>query len=301
LAHLECWPTPGWGSGALPTAWSRVILRTDLDDSTPARQDERGDVVLIAEALVLILIVLLLVVWVVLAILLTAWSMWFQAAIYTEAAPGLAWRGPAAASAVMLVVLVWVVLDYRSPERFRPLWESASTGPDTQFDELRVPGTDREEVYRRRPGTREYRLGGLPSGKPLPSTPPRIVVVEGDQRYTFEPERDEQGNFKRGKAAVGRGEENLRYRDEKGRVMVAGSLGQIESFHGGQFAGNVLLHLAFIGSAFLGLWLLVRFQWLHALGQAAALSLLLLLFVMPPLLTRAEAVARDRAAAASRG
>jgi hypothetical protein len=242
---------------------------------------------------VLILIVLLVVVWVVLAVLLTAWSMWFQSAIYTEAAPGLAWRGPVAASVLSLVVLLWVVFAYRSPGRYRPLWESASTEQETQFDELRVPTGDHEEVYRRRPGTRsEFRLNGLPSGKPLPSTPSRIVAVEGEQRYTFEPERDDKGNFKR------RGGESLRYTDEKGRVMVEGSLGLVETFRGSVFLGNVLLNLALVVAAFLGLWLLLQFQWPHALGQAVVLSLLLL-FVLSPLLAKTERVAAERAAAAA--
>jgi hypothetical protein len=194
----------------------------------------------------------------------------------------------------MLLVVIWVVLTYRAPGRFRPLWESSSTEQVKQYDELRVMVTKgKDDVYRRRPGTSEYRLNGLPSGKPLPSTPPAIVVIEEGQRYTFEPERDEKGNFKRRKG--GGGDEPLRYTDEKGRVMVEGSLGQLESFRGGVFFGNVLLNLAFVASAFVGLWLVLRFQWLHALGQAIVLCLLLMLFVMPQLLTRAEALTRSRA------
>lgn len=241
----------------------------------------------------LILIVLILLLWIVLVVLLTGWSMWFQSAIYTEPSTGMVWRGPAAASALMVVVLVWVVLDYRSPGRYRPLWETTSTEQVKQFDELRVPvSQERDEVYRRRPGTRsEYHLDGLPSGRPLPSTPPKIVVEENGERYTFEPQRDAQGHFKR------RPGEPLRYLDEKGRVMVEGALGQIETFRTGWFVANLVLNLAFLTAAFLGLWLLAHFQWLHALGQAIVLSLLLLLFVMPQLLSRAERVAQERAVA----
>jgi hypothetical protein len=248
------------------------------------------------EALVLILIVLLLLLWLVLAVLLTGWSMWFQAAIYTESSTGLVWRGPAAASALMLVVLVWVFLAYRAPGKFRPLWETAST-EQKRFDELRVPlPGGRDEVYKRRPGG-EYRLGGQPKGKVLPSTPPEVVVIEDGERYTFEPDRDEHGNFKRRKVPGGSSTEPLRYRDDKGRVMEEGSLGLIQSFRAGVLFGNVLLNLAFLASAFLGFWLLLRFQWAHALGQAVVLSLLLLLFVMPQMLSQIEAVAQQRAAA----
>jgi hypothetical protein len=244
---------------------------------------------------VLILVVLVLLLWVVLGVLLTGWSLWFQSALYTEPSTGIVWRGPLAASAIMVVVVVWVVFAYRAPGRFQPFWmpPSETTKP---FDELRVPlPGGGEEVYKRRPGsTLEYRLKGQPRGKPLPGTPSRIIVVEDGERYTFEPERDEQGNFKRRKVPGGDSDEPLVYRDEKGRVMQEGSLGRLVVFHGGRLAGNIVLHVVLLASAFLGLWLLVRFQWAHALGQAVVLSLLLLLFIVPQLLSRAETAGRAR-------
>ena len=45
------------------------------------------------------------------------------------------------------------------------------------------------------------------------------------------------------------------------------------------------------------LWLLLQFQWPHALGQAFVFWGIMILFVMPPVLTRAENVAKERAAA----
>src|SRR5260370_40604665 len=109
----------------------------------------------------------------------------------------------------------------------------------------------------------------------MPGTPPKIVAIDGEQRYTFEPERDDKGNFKRGKNKAG--DEPLRYRDEKGRIMVEGSLGTLDTFRGGLFFLNALLNLALLGAAFLALWLILRFQWLRALGHAGAPSLVLLL------------------------
>ncbi len=243
----------------------------------------------------LTLIVLLLLFWLVVTVLLSAWSLWFGAYIYTEPTGGIVWRGPAAGAAITVVALLWVFLDYSSPGHFRPLWEVSSTEQVRHYQELRVPiARGRDDVYKLRPGTRnDYRRA---DGKTLPSTPPVIVVMEDDERYTFEPERDEQGNFKRHKVPGGRSDDPLRYRDEKGRVMVEGSLGQIEAFRGGRFLANVLLNLAFVAACFLALWLLLAFQWPHALGQAVGLALVLLLFVMPPLLSRAESVARERAA-----
>jgi hypothetical protein len=249
---------------------------------------------------VLILLLLLVLTWAVLMGLLTAWALWFQAYIYTEPSAGIAWRGPAAGSAVMAVLLLWVVFDYHAPGRYRPLWEFSSAEDAKPFPELRVPGPGgQEKVYRLRPGTRgDYREDGLSSGKPLPARPREVIVTEETERSVFKPERDEKGNFKeRTVVRFGREvKEPLRYIDEKGRVMEEDSLGQLASrFRWGRFLGNCLLNFLFLAVVFVGLWLILRFQWPHALGQAVVLWAVMLLFVLPPLLTRAEQVAQQRA------
>lgn len=249
----------------------------------------------------LTLLLLLLMVWVVLVLLVTAWSLFFQGYLYTEPTPGMAWRGPLAGSIMTLVIVLWVLLAYRSPDRFRPLWEFSSSEDTKFFPELRVPVPGgREDVYKLRPGTRgDYRLDGLTSGRPLPTRPPEIVVMEEGQRAVFRPEKDEKGNFKQ-RTTTGFGRESrepLRYRDESGRMMQEDSLGQLTRFKGGVFFGNILLNLLLFAAMFLPLWLLVEFQWPHALGHAVVLWLILLLFVFPPLLSRAEAIGRERATA----
>ncbi len=242
--------------------------------------------------------------WVVLALLLTAWSMYIQATWYTEPATGLVWRGPTAAVGIMAVVALWMMLDFAAPGRYRPFWEFSSTEESKFFPEIRVPnpGSGREDVYKLRPGTRgEYRLGGLASGRQLPTRPPEIIILDGAEKSIFKPERDEKGNFKqRTTTAFGREtKQPLRYVDERGRVMLEDSLGQLATFRGGWFFGNLFLNALLLIALFAALWLLLRFQWPHALGQAVVLWLLLLLFALPPLLTQVEEVAQERAAASS--
>jgi hypothetical protein len=252
---------------------------------------------------VLNLLLLILLLWAVLAVLVTAWSVWFQGYLYTEAAAGIMWRGPAAGSAVLLVLLVWVLLDYRNPGNFRPLFEGSSTETSKPFAELRVPKTPGpgEDVYKLMRGTHEYRLNGQPSGKPLPSRPSRIIVVEGGEKFTFEPERDSKGNFKtrqRASSWFGSSQSDpLRYIDGTGRVMEETTLGQIVTFRSGRFFVNVVLNIVFFAVWFVALWVVVRFQWSHALLQAAVFWIVMMLFVLPPLLTRVEAVAKERAEA----
>src|SRR5262249_32052768 len=150
--------------------------------------------------------------------------------------------------------------------------DMTSTEEQKPFAELRVPTrTGEEEVYRKMPGRVEYRLEGRAKGKPLPSRPDKVVVVEDGERSTFEPERDDEGKVKQRKPgwwSLNKEPEPLRYVDAKGRVMREGELGRLTTFRGGRLLGNLLLNFLFLGAWFLCLWLLLRFGWPAALGQA---------------------------------
>jgi hypothetical protein len=253
---------------------------------------------------VLTLVLLIVLLWIILTVLPSAWTLWLQSYIYSEPTTGIEWRGPAAGSALAFFLLLWIILDYNSPGHFPSLFEITSTEDNKPFPELRIPTNRGEEVYRLRPGARlDYRLNGQANGKPLPSRPPHLIVLEDGEKIHFEPQRDAHGNFKTKSTSsvFGSSEEPLRYTDNKGRVMLENSLGQLSTFRGGRFVANVVINLLFLALWFVVLWLLLRFQWPHALGQAIVFWLVMLLFVMPPLLARAETVARQRAKAAGAG
>ena len=183
-------------------------------------------------------------------------------------------RGPAAGGAITFILLIWLICDYRTPGGYRPLWEFTSTEESAAFPELRVPTTAGEDVFKLRPGTRnEYRLDGRPTGRHLPGRPVAVIVVEGEKRSTFKPDRDAKGNFKvETSTRFGReASEPLRYIDENGRVMDEDTLGILTVRRPGRFVGNLLLNFAFLAACFLALWLLLLFQWPHALGQALVL------------------------------
>ncbi len=250
------------------------------------------------------LLLLLLAVFIVTTLLAGAWTLWFQAYLYTEATSGVLWRAPAAGGAVTAAVLLFVLLDYGNPGRYRPLWEFSASEESKPFAELQVPSsTGKLEVYKLRPGTRgDYRLNGLPTGRPLPTRPSEIIVVEGSEKSVFKPERDAEGHFKQ-RAVTRFGHETqepLRYVDERGRVMLEDAPGQLAGrFRAGWFFGNLFVNFVLLGACFAALWPLLGFQWPHALGQAVVVWVVLLLFVLPPLLTQAEEVARARAAPAA--
>jgi hypothetical protein len=242
---------------------------------------------------VLTLVLVLLLLWLVLAVLLAAGAVWLQGSLYSEPAAGVLWRAPAAAAALTLVVCVWTFLYYRAPGRYPVApWDAVSEGPQLP-QELRVRTREgKEEVFKLTKDERgrpEYRDG---SRRRVPDRPEQVIIVEDGQRRVFVPERDAKtGNFK-----VAQGE-SLRYYEEgaKGRYMVEGQWGRVSSSHVGRTLLYVFLNLLHFVAWWAVLWLLMRFQWSHALGLAVALWAAVTLFVLPPLLTRAEEAARQRA------
>jgi hypothetical protein len=274
--------------------------RQSIDAGGPGRQDnidracERGeafDSLLVAEWCVPTLIAILLVVFVVLSLLLAAWTLFFQGYIYSEPVEAIYWRAPAAGGALTLFVIIWVVCDYRSIEDrrkegvYHPLHEFSFSETKT-YKYLWVPSDGREERY-----TLQGNQYVSKSGRRLPGRPIRVTAGDDppdDEKHVFEPEMD-NGHFK---AKEG---ETLRYYEQgnKARYMDENMLGRISITHYGWLVGTLLLNFGFFLVWFVVLWLLLRFQWSHALGIAFGFWLVSL-FVLPMILTRAEQVRKER-------
>lgn len=238
------------------------------------------------------LILIVLLVWFVLAVLLAAWTLWFQGYIYSEPVEAIYWRAPAAGAALTVFLVLWLFCDYRSVNgpkeegRYQPL-HNVTSREFERYEHLWIYRDGRKEHYEW--NGKQYQRKG---GKPLPARPDRIIVshqAEGEE-HLFEPERDANGNFKVEKDRA------LLYRekDNPSRYMEESALGQISIFHFGWLMGNLLLNFGFLAVWFVVMWLLLRFQWPHALGLAAAFWLVMLLFVLPPILTQTEKVRKER-------
>jgi hypothetical protein len=245
---------------------------------------------------VLVLVLLLLLTWFVLTVLLAGFTLLVQGMLYTEPTEGVLWRAPVAGAALTLLLSVWLVLDYRHPTQYRELQGFSAEDDLEPFPELRIVNRDgKEEVFKLRRNSRgqlEYQL----DGRPLPGRPNKLVAVAKDgHKYTFEGIRDDKGRFVPGPggAAVYRCAETGWETDEV-------QLGFVKIYHRGRFWGNVLLNGVHLLAWFLCLWPLLRFQWPHALGMALAAWGVMTLFVVPPLLNRAEAVAAQRNPAPAR-
>jgi hypothetical protein len=250
---------------------------------------------------VLGLVLTLLLVWFVTTVVLAAGTLWFQAYIYSEPAEQMYWRAPAAGAVVTLFLVVWVFLDYRAPGRYRELQEFSPTESRPPFQRLRVVDRDgKAEMYQLHKDARgrpEYLLNGKLGGKPLPSRPYKVVAIEGDRDYPFEvvsSQIDDKGKYK-----LQRGESLRYYNKETGWEMAETHMGQVYVFHTGWLLGNVLLNVLHLLVWFACLWLLMRYQWAHALGLAVACWAVATLLVVPMVLNKTEAVARQRATPAA--
>jgi hypothetical protein len=258
-----------------------------IDAGAPGMQDKSDGacgIFLVAESSVLSIVLILLVVFVVLALLLAAWTLFFQNYIYSEPVEAVYWRAPAASAVLTLFLSLWVVLDYgtiknRGDEgRYRPLHEVSSSETET-YEYLTIVYRDRTEDKYTRQGDGKYRNK---SGKePLSKAKSQMIASHKDgDKHVFKPvEKDgtvvyvEEGN--------------------PSRSWKEDAMGQVSIFHFGWLFVTLLLNFGFLAVWFVTLWLLLHYQWAHALGLAFVFWLVSL-FVLPMILTQAEKVRKDR-------
>ncbi len=237
------------------------------------------------------LVLILLLVGVVLAGFLWIGSLFLQGYIYNEPAEGLPWRAAAAGGALMVFLAVWCLLDYRlaAPGAeelpLDTLWNFSATEyypakPFTQFWSVK---NGQEILYTRRQSgqyqTQYFDGNNQPWSRESNGLVEALILDENGQKVRFKLDLP-GGRFKPNEPAV--------YREEGGRRVLKdtdvnqGAL-QFTRFRTGLYLANVVLNLLFLVLWFACLWLLLRFQWSHALGLALALWLGVSLIALPPL------------------
>jgi hypothetical protein len=221
-----------------------------------------------------------------LAVLLYVGSLWLQATIYSEPAAGLTWRAPIAAALLTgYFVLFHFVAHSASP--FNTLF-SFTARQSKQFPEFRAVLENREsQVYQldRKDGT--YKANGKPWKR---------ETADGIVEQIIAKEKDEQGNEKdvcfkvdltsdhKFKKNSQTGRQEARYLEEGGsREMVESSIGYVTTFRFWVLAGNVLLNFGQLALWFAAFWLLLRYQWTHALLLALVFWVPVTLLLLPAL------------------
>jgi hypothetical protein len=211
---------------------------------------------------------LLLLTWASLVVLLWAGTLWFQEYIYSEPAEGIFWRAPAAATVLALFLVFWCFIYSRFPNRYGSLTEFSAS--EVQFFPEVWAVKEGKKIHYTSTKDERGRSNYIDNQKkPLPRPVDEIIVKENGDEVVFKPERDEEGNYKREKvkSLIGPNlEKPLRYLDDRGRVMNEDRLGELSRFRWGVFLAYSFLNMFHLGLWFICLWLLLRFQWSHALG-----------------------------------
>ncbi len=235
----------------------------------------------------------------VLTALLWVGTLFLQGLFYTEPSADLHWRSPAAAAVLALVFTFWCYLAYANPNeaatasgRVGPKYDTLfrfSPQEDTQFAELWVVRGEDTPAHRL-----HFKLSRDDQGRSVyyddkrkqpPEHSDQIIVKENDQEVHFRAERETRGPNK-DKLLVRPGQ-SLRYLDDHGRVMSEDHPGHVYTVRWSRLFISLGLNAVHLAAWFLVLWLLLRFQWLHALGLAVVLWLMMTLVLLPMMLDHA--------------
>jgi hypothetical protein len=223
---------------------------------------------------------LFLVFFVSLAILLAAGSLAIQGYIYNEPVGDIFWRAPAAAAVVTAFLGFWCFLNYRArdPKAQELPYEALFTsvgGEDA--------GQAERELWAERAGGkthyRRYTITGVvdryeyhdSNNKRLAHDKniEAIIVKEGD------PKQPVEVRF------IAKHDEDKYVEEGGSRFMTVANFGRIYTPRPGRSRVMLFLNALHFAVWFLTIWLLLRFQWSHALGLAAAIWLAMTMLVGP--------------------
>jgi hypothetical protein len=211
---------------------------------------------------------------------------------YDSPVEGIMWRSAICGGIMGLFFAAWCAIEAKAPGKYDTLFRFTPRDTVT-FDQIwSVRKSDRgtkEILYNRTRGDRGtiiYVDSDLrPWQRSNDGMMVAIIVEENGERKRFDAEIDEKGIFK---IADGR---PLRYVEAGGsRFMTETALGQITTTRYGLLIGNLLWNLVHLLAWFACLWLLMRFQWPHALMLAALTWLLFAMTVWPVMQSRVAAL-----------
>ena len=225
----------------------------------------------------LYLLLLLLLTFLVLAALLAALTGLMQAMLYETVQADLRWRAPAAAAAVTAYLGLWSLCNYAAAEPgqtdlpfdniFNFTSELVSDRPVERFTAI---SGNTQTVY-----TIQQITGAVPKQEYYGPDRQKWSAAAARNVQTIVVKLDDKD------VRFNADEGHAHYVEEGGRrYLDTEAFGRITTPRGGGSFVRVLLNVLHFAVWFICLWLLLRFQWPHALGLAAALWLVMT-FVVP--------------------
>jgi hypothetical protein len=259
---------------------------------------------------VLVLLLILIVTAVSLTVILWAGTFFFQGYLYTEPSPGIFWQAPAAAALLTLGYTIWcfaIALNPNATEQNLPIDTIFRFSPKEEMPELQgrpakkiwAIKLDRNKAGDNKDGEVVAYVGK--SGirppfqyredkeiKPHPWHKQDVIAIEIEKpdgtkmRFDLTPTTDS---------------DYRQFVSQDGWVIreyEEGPTGVPIKFRFGRLLLNLFFNVGHFVAWFLGLWVLLRFQWSHALGFAVVLWLTFTLTMLPMMLGYAGSVAADR-------
>lgn len=220
----------------------------------------------------LYLLAILLLTWFLLTGLLWGVTQFGQGALYEEPVTQLYWRAPAAAGGVTALLLIWCLLNYMAstPEITDPPY------PTLFSMTTEVTGDPVREFWVVKAGMPPVRYalrmsGGVhPVAEYFDENNAKFGAVQIRETETvILKENKEDVRFQAEAAQTGVMADEKRWVEEGGKRHLTPN-GRVTTPRAGRSAMTVVLNLLHLGVWFLVLWLVLRFQWPHALGLAAA-------------------------------
>lgn len=261
-----------------------------------------------------ILLLTLLAVVIGLVVLFWVGTQWAQGYFYDSTVDGLQWRAPAAAGVIAAFLGLWCIVEYSNPGATDAI-HNFSHQEVRHFDAIisvrRTPGKKEEDeirYQRQRSGKTSTFVDAEGKAWSRSSSGAMVAIIieegQGDNkvRRRFNADLDEKGNFTSA-GARGREMEALKYREQGGNgVIDERQPGTVVRPRIGRLFANIVLNMIHLVLWWVVLWLLLRFQWSHALGYAFVAWLAFTLALVPFLLSRARTAAETsgRPAAALR-
>lgn len=289
------------GSACNAHAAFELLLEERADLESPNRAIGGIAVHLVQLSDMLTIVLTLLIVTLGSGVLLAIGAAVLQGLWYSEPVEGIAWRSAASAAAVGLFFAAWCGLESAAPDRYDTVFAFTPRETQTfdQFWSVRKSDRGQEEIlYRRSRSDRGTTVFVDESQRPWRRSDGgmmiAIIVEENGERKRFDAELTTDGHFN---VADGR---PLRFVEAGGsRSMTENALGQITTMRYGLLVGNLLWNLLHLLVWFLCLWLLMRFQWPHALLLAAVMWLVFSITVWPVVKNRVRRAARETAPASA--